>query len=560
MKKLTAISILLVLLSTAAFAQLKVNFTSNLWTDAVFFQQATGDLADKDNVKGVIDIFSSSRFNANELRLKFTYTGSHFEGLLEFKGDNLVTRGRDFFTNSNSATVSGTGDNTGNTTFLRFLDQGFGDYYVKGTAGIFAGYVGNTSNRGKVASYRFPDYEFISNKIENYGAIKFNTNASATNAQNFRNMVGVMTDTDNLKGATTGTAVWSQPYVSLTMDFSSLSIPLAIDVASVLQAPGYGNDMPSDSMEGAGGYGQTPSSSKSAIAGSFRLSGGKFADLISFDAIYKIRGTDGDTLYEANTLLGDSDANAGAWENELGVYVGVDLFKGFQLGAGYTAAFRVDEDRRLSLRDGATVEKVNPVYNGIDLRLKATMIPGLAIALNNNLSFAWLRGENDLSTTTGGRWIQPMGYTLAGYGKANATDITGIPDFQTAFGGELDNTVAPGNMKDTDQTDNWFALWNSFALTYNITNQVKVSLALSNRLGVYDFVAIPEEYFATWTTDDFQAAISGFYTFSSNVSFAAGLHLGIWGMQTDITQAKQLTTGKVGEVKLAIPIQFKVTW
>jgi len=556
MKKLTAISILLVLLSTAAFAQLKVNFTSNLWTDAVFFQGATGDLADKDNVKGVIDIFSSSRFAGNELRLKFTYTGSHFEGAVEMKGDNLVTRGRDFFTNANTPTVSGTTDNTANTTLLRFLDQNFGDYYVKGTAGIFTGYLGTQANRGKVGSYRFADYtDFIKNKIENYGVIKFTPNASATNAQAFQNMVGSLTDTDNLKGS----GVWSQPFVSFSLNFDSLGIPLVIDVASVLQAAGYANEMPSDSLEGPGGFGQTPASSRSAIAGSFRVSGGKFADFVSFDVIYKVRGTDADTLYESNVAFA-APVDAGAWENELGAYIGLDILKGLQVGAGYTAAFRVDENRRLTLRDGATVEKVNPVYNGIDLRLKATMIPNLAISLNNNLSFAWLQGENEISTTTGGRWIQPMGYTLAGFGRANGIDITGIPSFAGAFRPELDNSVAEGNMKNTDQKDGWFALWNSLGVSYTITPKVKVTLALSNRLGVYDFIAVPDDYYAKWTTDDFQAAVAGFYNFSSNVSFAAGLHLGIWGMTADITQSKTLTTGKVGEVKFAIPIQFKVTW
>jgi hypothetical protein len=235
----------------------------------------------------------------------------------------------------------------------------------------------------------------------------------------------------------------------------------------------------------------------------------------------------------------------------------VDLFSGFKIGAGYTAAFDVIEKTRVDPNDSnsATIEIVTPVFNGISLHLNFTAVPNLAISLNNNLSFAWQRGENEVNTSTGGRLIVPMGYGIPGWHRAGT--LPGLDSFAGSFAAELDPTYA-GNMINTDQKDSWFALWNSLGVTYTVTPKASVTLALTNRLGVYDFVAKPEEYFAKWTTDNFQDGLSGNYAFSSNVSFAAGLNVSVWGMQADITLDKQITTGKIGEVRLAIPILFKV--
>jgi hypothetical protein len=607
---------------------LKVGFTSNLWTDAVFFETATGGMAQKDEVKGVFNVFSSSQFKGNELRLTFAYTGSHFDGFLELKGDNLVTRGTKFFQETDPAYDTGdiisallTGENgkSTNTTFAQILNEGFGDYWVKGTAGIFTGYVGNTANRGKMEEYRFADYtDFIRDKIENYGAIKIGSvsnkiiNYGSTvlpfpdpngsyNARAWRNMAGGMTDTDNLK--------MGAPYASFSIGFSSLGIPLVIDLASSLDWNGANNSpMPSYTDEGnpeGDRFSNYPAMSYSSIAGAFRVSGGKFADFISFDAIYKIKGMDPNTLYNGNNPVDISSVNP-RWNNEIGLYAGLDLFSGFQIGVGYTAAFTVDEsmrrgtnpvsptnDRdtnRAGIRDGAVIEKSNPLFSGIDLRLKLTMIPNLAISLNNNLSFAFQQGKNDIQGTGGGTWVEPMGAYLPDFGLVKGAAANEQPDwvpgFLTAFGVNGANPLLQGigiasisdangndiplyNMNRSDQKDSWFALWNSLGVSYDITQKVKVSFALSNRLGVYEFTGQKtgandnEENSAKYVTDDFQAAIAGFYNFSSNVMFAAGLHLGIWGTQADVkigNDDNKIRTGKIGEVMFAIPIQFKVSW
>jgi len=155
-----------------------------------------------------------------------------------------------------------------------------------------------------------------------------------------------------------------------------------------------------------------------------------------------------------------------------------------------------------------------------------------------------------------------MGYNMPAWGSVgvNGKAFRALD----SFGGQLDDgsgqAGAAGNMKNNDQKDSWFALWNSLALAYNITEKARASLVVSNRLGVYDFTAVPDEFWGKWTANNFQAALFGTYAFSGNVSFGAGLNLNIWGMKADVTMDNQNTTGKIGEVKIALPVQFVVNF
>jgi hypothetical protein len=205
------------------------------------------------------------------------------------------------------------------------------------------------------------------------------------------------------------------------------------------------------------------------------------------------------------------------------------------------------------------------------------MIPSLSISLNNNLSFAFQEGKNDIEADGGGTWVEPMGVGLPSFGYVagaleNPDLVPGLVTAMSAnqglkvIGSGSDGSMLI-NMYRNDQKDSWFALWNSLGVTYKISERVSVSAALSNRLGVYEYIGHKaptdnDENSAKYVTDDFQAAVAGFYNFSSNVSFAAGLHLGVWGTQADIKVggSNQTMTGKLGEVMFAIPIQFKVSW
>jgi hypothetical protein len=599
MKKLTAISILLVLLSVTAFAQLKVGFTSNIWTDAIFFEKATGDMADADSVKGATNIFAGTNLNSSELRLTFKYTGGNYEAFLEISGDALVSRGSMFQYRGAFDSVSGdpifgyydeTGLANGNLSLWSILTRPFGDFYVKTTspAWVFTGYVGNTANRGKVDGYRFANFnDFVNNKLENYGAIMLGgyTGVGPTaidTGKAFKGGAGTQTDTDNLN--------FGAPYIALGIDLNALSIPLAIEVASNAAFTGFTNAMTLSSYsEGA------VATSAESIAGVFRVSGGKYADFISFDAVYRINGGDANTRLGNNPNLNDPiipgltrTDGPGTWNNEIGVYAGIDLFSGFSIGAGYTAAFQTNEKYRMNDsgfspgtydadENGAIVERVNPLFSGIDLHLGFTGIDKLTIALTNNFSFAFQKGQNKILPNAGSKWIQPMGYFIPSWRGITNRDAASsnkqpIASFATLYGltdpGDDGNYIQTlgsageigGNMWNTDQKDSWIALWNTLGVTNEITDRAVVSVVLSNNLGVYDFVAKPGDTFAKWTTDEFQAGVGATYAFSPNVSFGAGLNLSIWGMTAQLTKDKVVTDGQIGELRLAIPLQFKVTF
>ena len=555
MKKLVAISILLVLLSTAAFAQFKFTVDANIWTDAVFAQQNTGQMADTDNEKGIVNIFSSSAFNGNELRPKFAYTGANFDASLRWRLDGLVTRDSGFFNQGS------------NPNFLTLITSSgstrFDEYWVRGNVanGLFTGYVGNSDNWGKMGNYRFNKFgDFVKGKLDNYGVILPGAASSyiametrtdivnpkrvtATIAANAEPAAGVVTATDNLKGNDNtifGATSWNNTYAALGLNLGALSIPLVIELASVLNEAGWDLGQ-TDARNPNAPY------SASSIGLTARVGIGKIADFITGELIYKIRGRDSNTWESANVAF---PANGGSWNNELGAYVGLDLFSGFALGLGYTAAFRVDESVRVTYaitqgpqdmdnpyksNAGGVIDYVNPVFNGISLHMGFTGIENLGIFFNSNVSFAWLRGENYNPNTpgnSGGRYVRSM---LSG-------------------GAPLENT---------DMKESWFALHNSLGVSYQINQPVSVQLSVTNRLGIVETVEKPGKVFNTWVTDAINIGVSGKYDFANNVSFQAGLAFGYWEQTAEITgrsDEKQLESARQGRVTFAIPIQFKVAW
>ncbi|MDR2433026.1 MAG: hypothetical protein LBD47_00455, partial [Treponema sp.] len=79
MKKLVAISVLLVFLTAAAFAQFTVGIVADFYPDLLKATSPVGDFADENNSttyqgKGTFDFFSSSdAFKGHELRVSFKY-------------------------------------------------------------------------------------------------------------------------------------------------------------------------------------------------------------------------------------------------------------------------------------------------------------------------------------------------------------------------------------------------------------------------------------------------------------------------------------------------------
>ena len=279
-------------------------------------------------------------------------------------------------------------------------------------------------------------------------------------------------------GDARGDSGFAVPYGGPGVDLGTIAIPVTIEAAGSLDPEGY--------------------SVGTAPAGTLRVSGGKIADFLSFDVVYRVRGGDGET----------AAAPGGYWANELGAYVGMDLFEGFGLGVGYAAAFDVPERG-----GGAVIAYTGPVFNGISLHLGYTGIENLAVSVTNNLSFARQQGG----------------------------------DGAVSFDGRA------------DMREGWFALHNSLGVAYSITDKAAAKMSVSNRLGVYDTVRAAGNGYGKTTSDDLTIGVAGEHSFSGRMSFAAGLRFGFWQTVRNV-QGKQPAATKEGGVSFAIPVQFKLSW
>ncbi|GHV96143.1 hypothetical protein AGMMS50293_24630 [Spirochaetia bacterium] len=361
MKKLIAVSILLVLLSATAFAQFKVGFKADIAPEFLAVKAPTGDYKDAtpDDNKATFDLLSSSFFDATELRLTFGYTGENVQALLELKLDDLIKRGND--------TATGGLDS--------ILASSFGDYYVKGTAGKLYGYFGNTADRGKTTAGRYQNFnDYLRFKVDNFGII---TGVTTTTGSSPSNLAVTAIDVNSLRNnGATSQAATKGPYVSFGLNFS----PIFIEIAS---------DLGMEQVINA-----TNANSQSKVGGAFRVSGEKVADLVNFDVIYRISGRDTNTRKDSN--------NTGSWNNSFGLYANLALTDTFGISAGYSGAVLVTEKNDVA--GVGTIKTTNPFYSGIDLRFFFSGVDKLKITFNNNISFAGNKGsssatENNVGVT-----------------------------------------------------------------------------------------------------------------------------------------------------------------
>ena len=260
MKKLIAISIVLVFLSSVAFAQeekaLSIGFSAGAYTDLLFFTKDSGADAEGntdyyDNIAGSLNFFNSSNIPmpGTSASLTFTHTGEYHEASLQLSTGDLLGRIMD----------------SGDVTWQNFLDNGIGDWYIKGSAGMFDGYVGNTGYGGAVSSFgNFDDFMGIGlNDFGVYAADGFH-------------------GSNNLN-------VWGDDLFALGASFGSFKLALG----SSLNHDGW----------------NAPGNSASSINAAFLFSGIGIANMINFDLFYGVAGGDNHT---------GERGSGGAWMNQLG--------------------------------------------------------------------------------------------------------------------------------------------------------------------------------------------------------------------------------------------------
>jgi hypothetical protein len=380
MKKLLAVSILLTLLTAAAFAQLGISVYGDFYPDLMKITAPTGDSVDKKdtpaNGTGTFDFLSSSNMTKgdNELRLNLSYKDpkeGKYEGLLQLKGDKAIPRGA-------VENIPGTSAKD----LMGYLV--IGDFYLKGTAGPLTGYIGDTSNRGATASFRFANFNnFIDNrKLDNFGVQTTNGYLDVNNLQK------------SMKQS--GASQLSMTYASLTANFAPISVDIAGDLGMVVDPT-------------------TVTNSYSQAGGAVRVSGSKLLnDFLNLDVIYKIHGADPDT----NSIVKDQPDDQGIYDHSFGLYAGISVMKDLALGVGYSGYVRTHENATNNNK------YIYPLFSGIDLRLKFTGVDKLSLIFNNNISFAGTTGDDDDATLIVGLNNLKSGQDIGGKGANGGKELT----------------------------------------------------------------------------------------------------------------------------------------
>ncbi|MCL2067550.1 MAG: hypothetical protein FWG99_08810 [Treponema sp.] len=282
MKKLVAISILLALITTAAFAQLSIGFHAEAAVDLFSVENGTGKAADNSE-PGDVNFLSipHARFG-NGLGLSFTYTGENYEAFLDWDLGALADweHGPSFY-NDNGA------------TFLDVLGQGFGDWYFKGDIGIFSGYVGNEGDGSKISFF-----------------------ADAFNGDFF--YYDDFEDGFYCKGLKLGDTLYY-----ITAGFEPVYVTIGTSVLNIDPRDHWNSD---------------------AINMGLRVELDKLADVISLGFVYRIQGGN-ETSKHSNDLTGSSDPDGnGAWQNSIGVYANLFVVDGLDIAFGVATPFTVYED------------------------------------------------------------------------------------------------------------------------------------------------------------------------------------------------------------------------
>jgi len=543
MKKIIAFSVLLALLSFAVFAQddsgWKVGFTGQLSRDFFSASKGSGEWERTDTTTPA-DATNDGKYTGKVGDFikgsshMWTWTSANPWDHDTCRPDNrlivsLSNNGEHYSVYIDAKLDNGWAS-LGGPTFMSLLNGGAADWSFSGDTGAIEGPV---VFDGKVGTGRYggfvPAYEFWNDWIQ-----------SGDN-----NFFGVQKKdawiiSDNISNANINGSPWDAVY-AVGATFGG-NIRLAL--GSTLDNFQRGTN--------------NPYASSSDVQAAFMLSGRDLGPL-TFDVFYAINGGDNNTVLRGT----------GKWENLLGAYIGLGIVDNLGLSIGYTANFTKvetaeaqDPDPKVTTRSIVSYESEYPIWSGVDIKINFTGIEKLGITFNNNVSFASVTG--------------------AGGQNFKDTRIYGL-DGTVLEGGKITTDLGVGGFTSTQDiktnTQNWFAYNAVLGVNYSLTDNLSVTFALMNLLGVYTTeyedsttttapgsTASSKTSKITTTTDELRAAISASYS-AGNVSFGLGFVL---GLHTDSVEAsienKSGTTGDKKEgksslsvVKFGIPIFFKVS-
>jgi len=537
MKKIIAVTVLLALLSFAVFAQdgsgWKIGFSAQFIQDFLYTTKATGEykhepVSGSSTTKelgkyneGQTEVFGFtdiSGYDHNRLLLKISNDGEHHHVYLDLAYDDSWSSGQ-----------------WCNASFIDFLNSSPADWY-------FAGDTGASGSKvvldGKVGTGR---YDGFVNRIDIWD------DYIGGGDQNFFGVYKITSGNSFglLPSDTIGAAdfyvddPWSRVFaIGVTYD-NQYRLAFGTTLSNL--------------RNNSSGLGDSSNAyaSKSETEFSVILSG-RPVDLLNFDVFYALNGGDNNTAARddgnAGTFTyGSGSRNSGEWQNIIGVYAGLDLgsvgISGLGVSAGYTANFTAYEKQAYfdtSNNDKEyAFDKTGPVYSGIDLNVSYNGIDKLGISLKNNISFA-----------------------SAEYKYKDKPDDTEVLPLFSSYG------TPNGAAKDYSETQNFFAYRARLAVSYGLTDNVKVTLALQDKLGLLTKESKDKVGSSTIEKTD-KTTMNSFITSLhadygvGNVSFGLGLTL-----KVDTTSIETTTKGSTGTDKVTgtlnvttfhVPLVFKVS-
>ena len=394
----------------------------------------TNSRGDYSYISGTLDVFNYNRADSQRQNEMFM--------LMVFRHELVRMHLRSNLTNLILCTVAannGTGANelSGNHSFVMgngrspnwgdFLRYSFDEWYIRGMFGFFTVYVGNVSDFGKVNYFDNFSSDFLRNiEVEPLGA---NTPTAAANYQNNGQDINNLMRAENA-GASDPFSYSAIPYFMAAARITQFSFPLTVQIAA---------DAGTNLMNGI-------KWNYRRMSGAIRISGERVADRITFDAIYKFRGGDSDTLdnYDPdNNIFGGLQPNGtGIIAHAFGVYSNILNVKDFRFALGYSGLFKVYEDS-LNKTSGITTGRTGPFFSGFDMRVVYTGINDTIFTFKTNISFANIEKSGTDSISVG-----LLGTNLAA---------------------------------DTGQS--WFAVYGALGILHYFTRQLHVFAQFGNRFG-----------------------------------------------------------------------------
>lgn len=353
--------------------------TLDLVKDAVYQKVNTGEFAEK-GIPGepgrtyvfagddALTFFNLKKemFDASNLSVKFGYAGDNFGGLLRLA--------------LNARTL----DDSSSLSAPDLIDL----YYGWAKIGFFKLWIGRDEYRGIIDRFQNFD-DFLAAKNDGFGPLMARYDYLAS-----RMLTLTGSDATNL-----GKDILGNGSTVLIGEFTRKPVTVSLAANNLFSRIG-------DKASGESYYEVNYTDTGSAFG--VRIEAAGLFKVLDLAAVYKFRHSD--RSYDEQTpqyLQGGQplfEAGMGLDQHLFGVFATAKPpAGGLGISGGYSGCFRT-HTKRDALFWGGWTGYTYPFWHGIDLRAAYTGISGLSLTLNNNISFAVVKGDGDPRSFVTGFW------------------------------------------------------------------------------------------------------------------------------------------------------------